>query len=686
MLLDAQIYFEAVRKAIRRARHCIFVLSWDIDSRMWLVPEGAGDGYPEPLGDFLHAVVAERRDLHVYVLNWDFTMLYAMEREWLPAYHLGWRTHRRLHFLMDGKHPVGASHHQKVIVIDDALAFVGGLDLTSARWDTPAHSAADVRRRDADGKAYAPFHDVQAAVDGDAARALGVLCRDRWRRAGGCEPVEAIPASMNVWPDCLDADLSDVPVAIARTLPAFGGRRSVNEIRQLHLDAIASAHESLLFENQYFTSGLIADALAHRLAEPLGPEVLLISPNKQSGWLEEVTMGALRARLHNRLRRADIHHHYRMMSPQLDGPDDDALNVHSKVFFADDRLLSIGSANLSNRSMACDTECNLCIEAAGNEHERARIAAGIVRMRARLLAEHLAELPEVVQKVLGEKSLLTATQHLSRRPRCLVVLDPISAPELDALIPEQSLFDPDEPIDPEALIARLVPRESRKPLVRRLVGLVMLTALLIAAVITVRHTPLQAYLNLHAMVLLVGELQELALAPLWIVLAFVIGGLLMVPVTLLIAATGIVFGTFPGAWYALAGSVLSAATGYLLGEMLGRDTVRRLMGARIRRLSMRIARRGVIAMIIVRTLPLAPFSMVNMVAGASHIRQSDFLVGTVIGMLPGIFLTTTFAEHLVMAIHRPSHQTLGILMIVVLLLIAVAIATANMIRRGQRYR
>jgi uncharacterized membrane protein YdjX (TVP38/TMEM64 family) len=449
---------------------------------------------------------------------------------------------------------------------------------------------------------------------------------------------------------------------------------------------IASAHESLLFENQYFTSGLIADALARRLAEPLGPEVLLISPRKQSGWLEEVTMGVLRARLHDRLRRADVHDHYRMMYPQLDEPGDGALNVHSKIFFADDRLLSIGSANLSSRSMACDTECNLSIEAVGREYLRERIAAGIARLRARLLAEHLAEVPEVVQKVYVDKGLLSATQHLSQRPRRLVVLDPLAAPELDALIPQQSLFDPEEPIDPEALIARLVPRESREPLARRFVGLVMLSLFLIAAVVTLRYTPLQAYLNLNAMVVFAGELRELALAPLWVMLAFVIGGLLLVPVTLLIAATGIVFGTFPGAWYALAGSVLSAATGYLLGAMLGRDTVRRMMGARIRRLSLRIARRGVIAMIIVRTLPLAPYSVVNIVAGASHIRQSDFLVGTVIGMLPGIFLTTTFAEHLVMAIHQPSHQTLGILVILVLLLVAVAIATANMIRRQQRYR
>ena len=686
MLLDAQIFFSAVRKAIRQARRCIFILSWDIDSRVWLVPEGAADGYPEPLGDFLHAVLAERRELHAYVLNWDFTMLYAMEREWLPAFRLGWRAHPRLHFLMDGRHPVGASHHQKVIVIDDALAFVGGLDLTSARWDTPVHAPGELRRRNVDGKAYAPFHDVQAAVDGETARLLGALCRDRWQRAGGCASVEPTLPDMHAWPDCLDADLTDISVAISRTAPAFDGRRGVNEIRQLHLDAIASAQKSLLFENQYFTSGLIADALARRLAEPLGPEVLLISPNKQSGWLEEVTMGVLRARQHDRLRRADRHHHYRMMSPQLDEMDAGNLNVHSKVFFADDRLLSIGSANLSNRSMACDTECNLCIEAAGEAHQRERIAAGIARMRARLLAEHLAAAPELVQQVFSDKGLLATTQYLGQTPRRLVALDPLAAPELDALIPQQSLFDPTEPIDPEALIARLVPRESRQPLVRRLMGLVMLTVFLMAAAISLRHTPLQAYLNLHALVLLAGDLRELVLAPLWIMLAFVIGGLLMVPVTLLIAATGMVFGTFPGAWYALAGSVLSAATGYLLGAMLGRDTVRRMMGARIRRLSLRIARRGVIAMIIVRTLPLAPYSVVNIVAGASHIRPSDFLIGTVLGMLPGILLTTAFAEHLLMAIHQPSHRTLGILIIVVLLLIAVAVATARMMRRQQHYR
>jgi phosphatidylserine/phosphatidylglycerophosphate/cardiolipin synthase-like enzyme len=187
-LVDGEAYFGAVRKALAGARHSILILGWDIDSRMLLVPDGANDGYPEPLGDFLNAVVARQPSLRGYVLSWDFAMLYAMEREWLPIYKLDWRTHRRLHFRLDDRHPAGASHHQKVIVIDDALAFVSGFDLTRCRWDTSAHACDDPRRVDHRGEHYGPFHDVGVVVTGDCARALGDLVRERWRRATGAAP------------------------------------------------------------------------------------------------------------------------------------------------------------------------------------------------------------------------------------------------------------------------------------------------------------------------------------------------------------------------------------------------------------------------------------------------------------------------------------------------------------------
>lgn len=680
MLVDAAAYFRAVRAAIRNARHSIFILSWDIDTRMRLVPQGANDGYPEPLGEFLHAVVSSRPGLRACVLNWDYAMLYALEREWLASYKFDWLAHQRIAFRMDAAHPMGASHHQKIVVIDDALAFVGGLDLTRCRWDEPEHACHAPLRRDSDGKPYAPFHDVQAMVDGDIARALGTLVRTRWTRAvRDVPPPPPAPEALreDLWPQ-IEPDLYDVPVAISRTEPDYGGNPHVHEVRQLHLDAIEAARHHLFFENQYFTSGLIADALAARLAQPDGPEVAVVSPRTQSGWLEQATMGVLRARAHRRLQQADIHRRYRMYCPQIPGLGEQCLNVHSKVFTVDDALLSIGSANLSNRSMALDTECNLSIEAGGDT----RIAAAIARMRNRLLAEHLDTLPEAVgAQMQRQPGLHAAIDALGRGERRLVAMEPEVAPELDSLIPQQALFDPEGPIDPEELLAQVVPREARKPAPRRLVGLGMLALALAALAVAWRWTPLGDYINLSSLVALARGLESLPFTPIAVIASYVVAGLLMVPVTLVIAVTGIVFGPLEGSLYALGGTMLSAAVTYGLGFWLGRETVQRMLGPRMNRLSRRLGRQGILAMIVIRMLPIAPFTVVNIVAGTSHIRLRDYLIGTMIGMSPGIAITATFVHHLAEAIRNPSMGTIAILAAVALALIGLAMGLQKLLRR-----
>lgn len=674
MLVDADAYFRSVRTAMSVARHSIFILSWDIDSRTCLVPQGANDGYPELLGDFLRAVLEQRPELHVYILNWDFAMLYALEREWLPDYKLGWRTHRRLAFRLDGRHPVGASHHQKVVVVDDAIAFVGGLDLTRARWDTPEHACDAPWRCDADGKPHGPFHDVQAVVDGDAARALGELARMRWERATRRAPVPYCKAGHDPWPAGLMPDITDIDVAVARTEPAFESDPGVTEIRQLHLDAIAAARRTLFFENQYFTSGLIGNALSARLDEPEGPEVAVISPQTQSGWLEDATMGVLRVRLHRRLKQADQYDRYRLYCPVIPGLARGCLNVHSKVFAVDDDLFSIGSANLSSRSMAFDTECNLVIEAHGTEPEKARIRTAIARLRNRLLAEHLATSPGMVDAEFHRCGRLHgAIDALQQAGRSLQALDPMLVPELDALIPDQALFDPERPIDPDELVAQLVPKDARRPVPVRLIGLGVLAVMLALLAIAWRWTPLGEWANLSSLLDLARSLEALPFTPIAVVASYVVAGLLMVPVTLLIAVTGIVFGPVTGAVYAIVGTLLSAAVTYGLGRWLGRDTVRRLVGARINRLSRRIAKRGIIAMVIVRLLPIAPFTVVNVIAGASHLRFRDYLVGTFLGVAPGIVITVTFIHNLAEAIRNPSAGTVSMLAGIVVLVIGFAI-------------
>jgi len=672
LLIDADAYFRAVRQAMAGARDCIMILSWDIDRRTVMVPGGAGDGYPEALGDFLHALLEERPQLRIYVLNWDFAMLYALERELLPAYRTSWRQQRRMAFHMDDRHPVGASHHQKVVVVDDKVGFVGGLDITKCRWDTQEHAGANPLRVDADGKPYGPFHDVQAMVDGEAAAALGELARLRWTRATGKSPALPGRGTHDPWPADFAPDVTDVDVAIARTEPAFDGACGVTEVRELYLDAIASARRHMFFENQYFTSDTLCNALAQRLSLPDAPEIVVVSPRNQSGWLEQATMGALRARIHQRLKAADSQGRYRMMCPEVPSLSDACLNVHSKVFAIDDDVFCVGSANMSNRSMAFDTECNLVLEAAAGEDGQ-RVRAAIARMRGRLLGEHLGTSPEsVTEAIHAEGSLLRAIERLGRQRR-LVAIDPVVTPEMALLAIDNVVFDPERPITPDELVAEFVPEEARQPMSRRLIALGMLALLLGGLALAWRATPLGDAVNLASLVGAARALEAMPFTPLVAVAAFALAGVLMVPVTLLIAVTGIVFGPVHGALYAIAGSTLSAALSYALGWWAGRDLVRNLLGARINRLSKRIARRGILAVMVIRVLPVAPFVVINVVAGASHIRLRDFLIGTVLGMAPGIVLTVTFVHHLAEAVRRPSPGAIAVVALVALLLIATAL-------------
>ena len=678
-LVDGEEYFTAVRAALAKAQRSFFILGWDIDSRMRLVPGGAKDGLPEPLCEFLNALVEARRGLRGYVLSWDFAMLYALEREWLPIFKLDWRTHRRMSFRLDDQHPAGASHHQKVVVVDDNVAFVSGYDLTRVRWDTCQHQKHEPRRVDHLGISYPPFHDVGIAVGGDCARALGDLARERWRRATGksLRPVAA-DTSSDAWPSGVEPALTDIDVAIARTEPSFNGYPAVGEIRQLHLDAIASAKRRIFAENQYFTSRLISDAFAERLREADAPEIAVISPFKQSGWLEISTMGVLRGRNHRLLRAADKNGRYRLYYPTLPWLDakGECLNIHSKVLVVDDEFLMIGSANLADRSMGTDTECNLALEARGVPE----VAHAITGLRDRLLAEHLDRSPaEIAEATEGSRSLHEAIAALGQDGRrSLKPIEPELDPKLDALVPDQQVLDPERPIDPDTIVADLVPREEARGSARTRLAIVAITVVALAALaLAWRYTLLSTWLE-PARLIEVGEsLRESPLAPLIVLLAFVGGGLILFPVVVLVAVTAAVFGPLLGGLYALIGATLSGASTFAIGRHLSRQTVRGLAGPRLNDLSRRLGERGLLAIVFARVVPVGPFSVVNIVAGASHIGWRDFLLGTVIGLLPGVTVASIFVDRVAAAIREPGTPTFALLAVVG----AILIALIFMIRR-----
>jgi len=651
LLVDGAAYFHAFREAAKNAQRSVLIIGWDVDGRFELEREGTSDGLPTNLRDFLDSLVRRKKGLQIHVLDWDFAMIYATDREWLPSYKMDWTSHRRLHFRLDAQHPVGGSHHQKIVVIDDRVAFAGGLDFALGRWDTSEHRPDDPRRRDIDSTIPQPYHDIQLMVSGSVARALGELARERWHTATGQRLDAPQPADdSDPWPEDVRVDLAGAPVGIARTCPEYKDRQAIKEVQQLLLDAIAAARKTIYIENQYFTAHSIGDALAARLAEDDGPEIVVILPQHTVGWLSQNTMDVLRERLIKRINAADEHDRLRVYYPHVPGLGTQCINVHAKVIVIDDVLLRVGSANFNNRSMGLDTECDLAIEA-GDEP---RIRGAIAALRNRLLAEHLDVTAAAVEQALAEQdSMVRAIDTLSHPGRTLKPFEFCITEELDALVPDAQLTDPEAPIDADELARQLIADDEKQPARRSLIALasVLVVALLIAA--TWRWTPLGEWMDLKAGIDRLGSLRGTWSAPLLVTVIYIVAGLLIFPITLLIVATGVAFGAAYGFAYALLGAELSALATYAIGQYLGHDAVRSLSDRWVSRVSRRLAQQGLLAIITLRVVPVAPFSVINLVAGASHIRFRDFALGTLLGMAPGVLALTLFSDQVVTAIAAP---------------------------------
>lgn len=442
VIIDAEDYFRAARDAMLEARHQILLIGWDFDARIRLadrserVPEA-----PEHVGPFITWLARRTPDLHIHLLRWDMGALKTFLLPRTLATTLRWMLHKRIHPRLDSTHPTGASHHQKIVVIDDCIAFCGGIDMTGGRWDTRAHRDDEPRRVNPGGAPYMPWHDATTALQGPVAQALGELCRERWALSGG-PPIVAPPPREACWPDSLTPDFTDIAAAISRSHPDQPGVEPVREIEALYLDLIAAAREVIYAESQYFASRRIAEAIARRLDEPDGPEIVIINPEHADGWLEQMAMDTARARLVEALRRRDRHGRLRLYHPFT--ADGQPIYVHAKVLVVDDRVLRIGSSNFNNRSLRLDTECDVTITAEDAD-TRTRIRA----IRDGLLAEHLGcDDAEVAAAIEGEGSLIGAIEALRTRPGR--TLRPYETPDLatvSAWLADHEVLDPENPED-----------------------------------------------------------------------------------------------------------------------------------------------------------------------------------------------------------------------------------------------
>lgn len=632
ILHDASIYFQTLRKALLQAREQVLIVGWDIHSETELVGASriVDDGFPVRLGDFLKALVECRPSLRINILIWDYATLYAVEREWNSAEKFSIEGNDQLRFHFDNGLPFGSAQHQKIVVIDGSLAFTGGLDLTIRRWDTREHLKNNDVRVDPDGKGYPPFHDVQCVIDGAAAKKLHDLALGRWATAGidlGPSPSCCSP----VWPKDLKADVECIELGIARTEPQQDPTKNVYEVARLFEAAINTANDLIYIENQFISSQSIAIAIAGRMRKVPALRVLIITPMSHASWFESRAMEVGRDEFLRAFVDAGVADRLNVVYPVTDGQP---IMVHSKVMIVDDRLVRIGSANLNNRSMGADSECDLVFDCKTDSH-----LLFARELRRELLAHFCGVGKEDVPVSSSDLFEFLRERRNTAHPKSLqpVVFGTEHNNQVSAFV--QPIADPQEPLYLEAAAERMPTRR---------IFLVMFAALSTLVLLTLawRYTALSQFANASALSGLLESSKGSFSVPLVSLLAFIIGGMIFFPVIILIAATSAALGPLTGGLTAITGVLLSAFLSFIIGRFAGHKKLQSVLGSRSRRLQQIFVKRGIFSVALIRLVPVAPFTLINLLAGASRLSVGEFLLGTLLGMAPGILLMAVLGSQI----------------------------------------
>jgi uncharacterized membrane protein YdjX (TVP38/TMEM64 family) len=186
---------------------------------------------------------------------------------------------------------------------------------------------------------------------------------------------------------------------------------------------------------------------------------------------------------------------------------------------------------------------------------------------------------------------------------------------------------------------------------------VIILLLLFGAAAAWKWTPLADLIDIHVLAGWAVSVRQSPTRHFYVLGAYVIGSILLVPVTVLILVTAIVFGPEWGTIYSLLGCLAGAIVTYAIGYFLGQDFVRKLIGAKWQRVERKIGQTGIVAVATLRLLPMAPFTVVNVVSGAFKVPLRDYMLGSLLGLAPGILVTNLFAHQFQRAIRDPGIGT-----------------------------
>ncbi len=390
-LVDGAEALPRIAAAIRAARSHVHLAGWHFEPSFRL----------ERQGPTLRQVLAEAAGtVQVRVLAWAGAplSLFQPDRREVRRARDELVRGTRISMVLDPRERPFHCHHEKLVLVDDEVAFVGGIDLTSLggdRLDSSEHP-----RRPAVG-----WHDTAVRLAGPVVADVARHFRQRWRSLGHEAPLPLQPAAQAAG---IDAQLvRTVPERLYE--PLWHGEWSILEA---YLRALHSAQRLVYLENQFLWSPEVTFVLADKLRHPPCDEfrVVVLLPARPNNGADD-SRGQVGLLIDADRESGDETARFLACTLYQPGPGGRPVYVHSKAAVVDDRWATVGSANLNEHSLFNDTEANVVI----------RDPALARELRLRLWQEHLerprAALDSDPVRVVDELWRPLAEERLERRRR-----------------------------------------------------------------------------------------------------------------------------------------------------------------------------------------------------------------------------------------------------------------------------
>ena len=666
-LIDCGNYYKALHSSIVKAKHSIFIVGWDIDSRIRLLrgDDEANSEAPSVISDLLKWKAEQNPDIKIYLLRWDSSLAFFAQREMWAKEVWEEKTPDNVQTELDDTIPMGGSQHQKIVVIDDELVFSGGMDVSTNRWDTRDHPVVSEERDGPDGE-YGPLHDVQMVSSGPVVADFSKLVRWRWQRVADSSPIDIREDARidenaplpDAWPQDYPPLFEDVECALARTIPFMDEVEPAQEVRHMLLDLIGEAESVIYIENQFTTRQEIAEALNKQLKLKPNLSVIIVSSYEPKGKFECEAFWASRIEFKEILEKGIDPKRVKLTYSSIEDMQGRKAykRIHSKVMTIDNKYLVIGSSNLSNRSMTLDTEIDTVLF--GNTKDN---QACIEQVRNDLLAEHTGRDIDAMPALFNNEYPVEALMQDQ------IAHGYVLTEVRDEVFTEQSvknvfraLSDPEEPLIsvPTFDGAAMPARNPRRRSIMILIGLAIIAVLGGLMFWASQSIPWLSSGSINAFL---EKSRGTYFALPTVLLVYVVGGVLFFPVTVLSLAVAAIFGPIWGPIYGIMGALMSSAIMFGIGKLSGNAGLRKIGGPKVAAVDEKLKRSGIVGVAAIRMLPVAPFSLVNLVAGISSIGIFQFLVGTFLGMFPPMIAKGLVGDSIAQIWQNPSVETISYL-------------------------